>query len=102
MLGEELRVGLGNGHFLYGFACPEHGLLYVMQGQPGDLVTAEGLQPLHGAPELHNGDVCACYLCEQALGCNVSFPGAWSRAVEVSEGAYEQLQEVAKGAHDES
>ena len=90
----DLRIDLGGGEYLYGFACPEHGLRQVARARPEDVIRTRDLRPQNGAPPPSPVDLIACDLCERML----VWAGGGDFAPDVPDEAADQLREIA--AHE--
>jgi len=75
--GGNLRWTGTEGRALYGIACFEHGLQYVMEGRSGEVAHPADLIPLRGAAPFAIGDCIQCKVCGRTLGAPI---GGNSRA----------------------
>jgi hypothetical protein len=68
--GRDLKVSLGGEVWLYGFACPTHGLRYYAASQPGEPLSAASWHPFTTVPgerDLEAGDFIVCQVCRSPL-----------------------------------
>ena len=90
--GADLCVELYGGLSLYGFACPAHGLRYVMQAHPGDAMTIDNAEPVRNAkPPDPVGRGIQCDVCAESM----AYTGRHGRARTAPGDALADLQRKA-------
>lgn len=91
--GEDLCIQLYGGLNLYGFACWEHGLRYVMQAHPGDAMSIGKAQPVNGAEAPDPvGRGIQCDICAESM----AYAGRHGRGRKAPGEALQQLEQLAE------